>query len=440
MSAIVDVVGREILDSRGNPTVEVEVTLEDGTVGRAAVPSGASTGRWEAVEVRDRDEKRFRGRGVLRAIAGIVDIIRPKLLGMDALDQAMVDSLMLRLDGTPNKSRLGANAILGVSLAVARAAAEYLGIPLYAYLGGVLSRTLPVPFLNLINGGKHADNRLRVQEMMIVPAGARSFKEALRWACEVFMATKDILKEEGHRTGVGDEGGFAPDLPSTEAAMDTLVKAIERAGLVPGKDVFLALDIAASELVEDVSCEGAGGPVLYRFDEGGREGPMDAGAVAEMYESWVANYPLISIEDGLAEDDWEGWATLTARLGRKVQLVGDDLFVTNPARLEKGIKSGVANAILIKLNQIGTLTETVEVVKRARAAGYGAMVSHRSGETDDPFIADLAVAMDVGQIKAGAPSRGERVAKYNRLLRVEEELGEQATFAGRGAIMPHVVE
>ena len=420
MSAISEIHAREILDSRGNPTVEVEVVLESGGFGRAAVPSGASTGTREAVELRDGDGKRYGGKGVRRAVTNVIEVIAPELDGMEATEQAAVDRALLELDGTPNKSALGANALLGVSLAVARAAADEAGLPLYQYLGGAGARLLPVPLMNVLNGGAHADNGLDIQEFMLVPAGAQSFSEALRTGAEVFHALKGLLRDKGLSTGVGDEGGFAPALGSNTAALDLLLQAIERAGYRPAEDVLLALDSAASEFFH-------GG--RYRFRAEGKERTSEE--MIAFYESLLDRYPLCSIEDGLAEQDWDGWAALTRRLGSRIQLVGDDIFVTNPTILGEGIKKGVANAILIKVNQIGTLTETLEAVELAKRAGYGTVISHRSGETEDTFIADLAVAVNAGQIKTGSLARGERTAKYNQLLRIEEELGEAAAWPGR---------
>lgn len=412
MARITAVNAREVLDSRSNPTVEVTVRLDDGSVGQAAVPSGASTGRLEAVELRD-GGSRYRGLGVTKALTNVREVIAPALIGEEADRQEAVDRRLLELDGTPNKGRLGANAILGVSLAVAHAAAASHGLALYRYLGGLVQPRLPVPLMNVINGGKHADNNIAVQEFMIVPAGRSCFAEALRAGSEIYHALRSILRAAGRSTAVGDEGGFAPDLPDDEEALRTLVQAIEKAGYRPGEEVFLALDPAASS-----------------FYENGRYRLMDrertAAEMVEIYRSWVERYPIISIEDGLAEDDWEGWELLTRELGSRIQLVGDDLFVTNPRRLADGIRLGVANSILIKLNQIGTLTETMETMALARRAGYTQMVSHRSGETEDTTIADLAVASGCGQLKSGAPARSERVAKYNRLLRIEEELGPEA--------------
>lgn len=421
MSTIVSVQAREILDSRGYPTVEVEVWLEDGFHGRASVPSGASTGTHEAVELRDGDEKRYGGKGVLRAVRGVTGEIAARVVGMDALDQAGLDAMLVELDGTPDKGRLGANAILAVSLAVAKAAANSAGIPLYRYLGGVNARTLPVPLLNILNGGKHADNNVDIQEFMVVPAGMESFREALRAGAEVFHSLRGVLREKGLGTAVGDEGGFAPNLSSNEEALAAILAAIERAGYRPGEDVYLAIDVAASELYRD-----------GRYHLAGEGRVLDADEVTDLYQGWVERYPIISIEDGLAENDWEGWRNLTERLGGCVQLVGDDIFVTNVKRLEEGIAGGAGNAILIKMNQIGTLTETLDCMAVARQAGYATVVSHRSGETEDVTIADLAVATGAAQIKTGAPSRSERVAKYNQLLRIEEEL-DRAIYAGRRA-------
>ncbi len=420
MSAISEIHAREILDSRGNPTVEVEVVLESGGFGRAAVPSGASTGTREAVELRDGDAKRYGGKGVRRAVTNVIEVIAPELDGMEATEQTGVDRALLELDGTPNKSALGANALLGVSLAVARAAADESGLSLYQYLGGAGARLLPVPLMNILNGGVHADNGLDIQEFMLVPAGAQNFSEALRMGAEVFHALKSLLRDKGLSTGVGDEGGFAPTLGSNTAALDLLMQAIERAGYRPAEDVLLALDSAASEFFH-------GG--RYRFRAEGKERTPEE--MIAFYESLLDRYPLCSIEDGLAEQDWDGWAALTRRLGSRVQLVGDDIFVTNPAILREGIRKGVANAILIKVNQIGTLTETLEAVELAKRAGYGTVISHRSGETEDAFIADLAVAVNAGQIKTGSLARGERTAKYNQLLRIEEELGDAASWPGK---------
>jgi len=424
MSAITGVYGREILDSRGNPTVEVEVQLESGAWGRAAVPSGASTGKREAMELRDGDAQRYGGKGVQQAVRHVEETIAPEIDGMEASEQAAVDQALLELDGTPNKSALGANAILAVSLAVARAAADDAGLPLYAYLGGVGGRLLPVPLVNVINGGAHADNGIDFQEFMLVPAGADSFGNALRMAVEVFHALKETLKEKKLGTGLGDEGGFAPALGSNTAALDFLMQAIERAGYRPGDDIALALDVAASEFAQDNG--------RYRLR---REGvTLDSEELIGRYEAIVDRYPIVSIEDGLGEDDWAGWAMLTRRLGSRVQLVGDDLFVTNPAVIQQGIQKGLANAVLVKVNQVGTLTETFDAIELAKRAGYGTVISHRSGETEDTFVADLAVAVNAGQIKTGSVARSERTAKYNQLLRIEEELGSEARYAGRGAL------
>jgi enolase len=422
VAAISGMHAREILDSRGYPTVEVEVQLESGAWGRAAVPSGASTGKREAVELRDGDSRRYGGKGVQQAVRNVEETIAPELDGMEATEQAAIDHALLELDGTPNKSALGANAILAVSLAVARAAADDVGLPLYAYLGGVGGRLLPVPMMNVINGGAHADNGLDVQEFMLVPAGAENFASALRMGAEVFHTLKGLLREQGLSTGVGDEGGFAPALASNTAALDVLMLAIEKAGYRPGDDIFLALDVAASEFAED------GGRYRLR-----REGvTRTSEEMIATYEGYVKRYPIVSIEDGLGEDDWDGWALLTRRLGRTVQLVGDDVFVTNPAIVQRGIADGVANAVLVKVNQVGTLTETIQAVELAKRASYGTVISHRSGETEDTFVADLAVAVNAGQIKTGSLSRSERLAKYNQLLRIEEELGRAASWPGRG--------
>ncbi len=418
MVAITKVLGREILDSRGNPTVEVEVYLESKAMGRASIPSGASTGTHEALELRDKDPDRYLGKGVLKAIDHIHHTIGPQLIGKDALNQKEIDSFLIQLDGTPNKSRLGANAILGVSLACAKAAAHHHGVPLYHHLGGSSATHLPLPHMNLLNGGVHADNHLDIQEFLILPIGAKTFREALRMGGEVYHHLKSLLKEKGYKTSVGDEGGFAPDLRSNEEALEFLVKAILKSGYQPGKEICLGIDAAASEFYENG---------YYRFKRG-RKKKRSSAEMIDYYEAWIQKYPIISIEDGLAEDDWEGWQLLTKRLGRRVQLVGDDLFVTNPDRLKKGIKGNIANAILIKLNQIGTLTETLEVIGLAKEAGYRTVISHRSGETEDTTIADLAVGTQAGQIKSGAPCRSERVAKYNQLLRIEEELGERAIY------------
>ncbi len=423
MSTIVEIRGREILDSRGNPTVEVEVGLDTGEVGRAAVPSGASTGEHEALELRDGDQSRYLGKGVLKAVQNVNGPIAEELLGWDCLDQVGLDQAMIKLDGTENKSRLGANAILGVSMACARAAALYVGLPLYRYIGGVSARVLPVPMMNVINGGAHADNNLDIQEFMIVPFGAGSFREALRMGAEVFQQLKKILQKKGLGTGVGDEGGFAPNLSSNEDALKEIVEAIQKAGYTPGEDVGIALDSAASGFYKD------GRYVLGA--KGGRS--LSSGEMLEMYEGFVSRYPIVSLEDGLAEDDWDGWVLLTQRLGKRIQIVGDDIFVTNTRRLKQGIEKGVANSILIKLNQIGTVTETLQAIDMAHRAGYTAVISHRSGETEDTTIAELAVATGTGMIKTGSLSRSERIAKYNELLRIEEELGEAAVYPGREA-------
>ena len=421
MSTIISVHAREILDSRGNPTVEADVTLASGASGRAAVPSGASTGEHEAVELRDGDQQRFGGKGVLEAVKNVNEVIGPRLEGYTATDQIAVDYAMLELDGTPNKSHLGANAILAVSMATARAAAEDAGLPLYRYLGGPLAHVLPVPMMNILNGGAHASNTVDFQEFMVVPIGAETFAEGLRTGIEVFHALKKVLAKRGLSTAVGDEGGFAPNLPNDEGALEAIMAAIESAGFEAGKDVAIALDVAASELFAD----GA-----YTFKKSGA-GKKTAEEMIALYKSWIDRYPIVSIEDGLAEDDWAGWAKLTETLGSRVQLVGDDLFCTNVERLARGIEEGVANAILIKVNQIGTLTETLQCIELARSNGYGAVISHRSGETEDTFIADLAVASGVGQIKTGSGSRTDRVAKYNQLLRITEALGDVGHYPGR---------
>ncbi len=419
--AFVDaVIAREILDSRGNPTVEVEVGLTDGSVGRAAVPSGASTGAFEAYELRDGDQDRYLGKGVTKAVDAVFDELGPAIDDFSADDQRLIDSALIAADGTDNKSRVGANAILGVSLAVAHAAASSAGLPLYRYLGGPTACTLPVPMMNIINGGAHADTGVDIQEFMAVPLGAESFSEGLRWGVEVYHSLKALLKEKGLTTALGDEGGFAPDLPSNADALDLIVEAITRAGFTPGTDIALALDVASTEFFENGH---------YNFE--GKQ--RTAAEMSAYYADLADRYPLVSIEDPLAEDDWEGWKTLTDELGDRLQLVGDDLFVTNPARLADGIAKGTANSILVKVNQIGTLTETFDAVQMAQRAGYTAVMSHRSGETEDVTIADLAVATDCGQIKTGAPARSDRVAKYNQLLRIEEELGEAARYAGRSA-------
>ncbi len=419
MSIIYDVHAREILDSRGNPTVEVEVVLESGAYGRAAVPSGASTGAYEAVELRDNDKSRYLGKGVLTACANVDTIIAPALIGMDALNQNEIDQVMVELDATDNKANLGANAILGVSMACARAAADYLEIPLYRYLGGSNAKTMPVPMMNILNGGKHADNNVDIQEFMIMPVGAESWSEALRICTEIFHTLRAVLKERGYNTAVGDEGGFAPDLQSNEEALECVVIAIEKAGYKPCEQVRIAMDPAATELYIDGQ---------YVLEGEGRK--LTSLQMVDFWEDLCNRYPVISIEDALAEDDWEGWVELTKRLGDRIQLVGDDLFVTNTARLGKGIELGAANGILIKVNQIGTVTETMDAIAMAKQAGYTAIVSHRSGETEDTFIADLVVAINAGQIKTGAPSRTDRVAKYNQLLRIEEELDAIAIYKG----------
>ena len=420
MSTIVDITAREILDSRGNPTIEADVTLDSGVTGRAAVPSGASTGEREAVELRDGDKSRYLGKGVLNAVQAVEEQIAPALAGMSAQDQMGIDNAMLELDGTPNKAKLGANAILAVSLATARAAAEDVDMPLWRYLGGPLARTMPVPMMNILNGGAHATNTVDFQEYMIVPIGAETFSDALRMGAEVFHALKKVLVKRGLATGVGDEGGFAPDLKTDEDALKLVIEAIESAGFAPGKDIAIALDCAASELFSNGK---------YDFKKS-KAGSMDAQGMIDMYARWMETYPIVSIEDGLAENDWAGWAAMTAQLGTKVQLVGDDLFCTNSEILAKGIENDVANSILIKVNQIGTLTETLLAMELARSAGYASIVSHRSGETEDTFIADLAVGTGAGQIKTGSASRTDRVAKYNQLLRIEEALGDAAEYPG----------
>lgn len=420
MSTIIDeILAREILDSRGNPTIEVEIYLEDGSMGRAAIPSGASTGSREAVELRDGDEKRYSGKGVLKAVDNVNSILAPEITGYDATDQLGIDRAMIELDGTPNKSKLGANAILGVSLAAAKAAAWSLGLPLYQYIGGANAKVLPVPMMNILNGGKHADNNVDIQEFMIMPVGAPNFAEAFRMGAEVYHKLKKVLKKKGLSTSVGDEGGFAPMLGSNEEALSVIMEAIGAAGYTPGEDIALALDPAATEFYKDGK---------YVFEAEGKS--RTAEEMVEYYTILVGKYPILSIEDGLAEDDWDGWRKLTERLGKQVQLVGDDIFVTNTELLSRGIKAGVANSILIKLNQIGTLTESLDAIEMARQAGYTAVVSHRSGETEDTTIADLVVATNAGQIKTGAPARTDRVAKYNQLLRIEEELGDLAVYKG----------
>ncbi|VFF92678.1 enolase (2-phosphoglycerate dehydratase) (2-phospho-D-glycerate hydro-lyase) [Clostridioides difficile] len=421
MSVIELVYAREVLDSRGNPTVEVEVVLEDGAMGRAIVPSGASTGAFEAVELRDGDKGRYLGKGVETAVANVNEIIAPEIEGMDAFDQPAIDAIMIELDGTPNKGKLGANAILGVSMAVARAAADEIGLPLFQYLGGVNAKQLPVPMMNILNGGEHADNNVDVQEFMILPVGACCFKEGLRMGAEVFHSLKKVLGEKGLACGVGDEGGFAPNLGSNREALELIVEAITKAGYNPGEDVMLGLDVAATEMYNKETKK-------YVLAGEGKE--LTAAEMVALYEDWSNNFPIITIEDGLDEEDWDGWKLLTEKLGNKLQLVGDDLFVTNTERLEKGIENGVANSILVKVNQIGTITETLDAIEMAKRAGYTAVISHRSGETEDSTIADLAVAVNAGQIKTGAPSRTDRVAKYNQLLRIEEMVGEQARYCG----------
>ena len=423
MTAILDIHAREIMDSRGNPTIEVDVTLEDGSMGRAAVPSGASTGAHEAMELRDGDKKRFAGKGVLKAIASVNRDIFEALSGLEAEDQVKLDEIMIALDGTPNKARLGANAILGVSLAVAKAAADACSLPLYRYVGGTQARILPVPMMNIVNGGVHADNPIDFQEFMVLPTGAPSLKEAVRWGSEIFHTLKSELKKQKHNTNVGDEGGFAPNLPSAEAALDFCMKAIEQAGFKPGKDVYLGLDCAATEFFKDG---------VYHYEGEGKKRSIDE--QVKYLAKLAKDYPIASIEDGMSEDDWAGWKQLTEAIGAKCQLVGDDLFVTNVKRLSQGIKAATANSILVKVNQIGTLTETLAAVDMAQRAGYTAVMSHRSGETEDSTIADLAVATNCGQIKTGSLARSNRLAKYNQLIRIEEELGKQAVYAGRAAL------
>jgi enolase len=420
---ITDVFAREILDSRGNPTIEVDVVLDSGTIGRAAVPSGASTGEHEAVELRDGDKMRYNGKGVLNAVEHVNDEIAEEVIGFEATDQVGIDRMMIELDGTPNKGKLGANAILGVSMAVARAAANEMNMPLYRYLGGVNAKVLPVPMMNILNGGKHADNNVDCQEFMIVPVEAVTFAEALRMGTEVFHALKGVLGKKGYNTAVGDEGGFAPSLKSNDEALDVILEAIQKAQLKPGKDIFLALDVASSEMWQK------GKYHFYKSDKSYKS----AEQMVKFYEKWVKNYPIISIEDGMAENDWEGWKMLTEAVGDKVQLVGDDLFVTNTEILSKGIEKGVANSILIKVNQIGTLTETFDCIEMAKRAGYTTIISHRSGETEDTTIADIAVATNAGQIKTGSASRTDRIAKYNQLIRIEEELDTNGIFPGLGA-------
>ncbi len=425
MTTIVDVFAREILDSRGNPTIEVDVALEGGALGRAAIPSGASTGEHEAVELRDGDAKRYMGKGVQQAVKNVNDIIANDIIGEDATNQVLVDKILLEVDGTPNKAKLGANATLGVSLAVCKAAAEAFGLPLYQYIGGVNAKVLPVPMMNILNGGKHADNNVDLQEFMVMPAGASSFAEALRMGTEVFHSLKAVLKKKGLNTSVGDEGGFAPDLKSNEEALQVIVEAITKAGYKPGKQVFIALDPASSEFFDKKT-------QMYNLKGEGKK--LTPAKMVDFYAKLVEKYPIISIEDGMAEDDWGGWKLMTEKLGDKIQLVGDDLFVTNVVRLKRGIDMGVCNSILIKLNQIGTLTETLDAIEMAKAASYTAVVSHRSGETEDSTIADVVVATNAGQIKTGSACRTDRICKYNQLLRIEESLGEVARFAGMSVV------
>ncbi len=422
MSIIMDVYAMEILDSRGNPTIEVEVLTENGGYGRASVPSGASTGAFEAVELRDGDKDVFDGKGVTKAVANVNEEIAPRLIGMDSLDQIMIDQLMIDLDGTDNKENLGANAMLGVSMAVAKSAADASGMALYEYIGGVNAKTLPVPMMNILNGGEHADNNIDIQEFMIMPVGAKSFKQALRMGTEIYHTLKKVLQEKGLGTGVGDEGGFAPNLSSNEEALSTIVEAVKQAGYKPGEDILLALDPAATEFYDKDS-------KTYKLEGEGKE--LTSNEMIDFYKDLVEKYPIISIEDGLEEEDWEGWNKLNKVLGDKIQIVGDDLFVTNTERLERGIKEGSANSILIKLNQIGTITETLDAIEMAKKAGYTAVISHRSGETEDSTIADLVVAVNAGQIKTGAPARSDRVAKYNQLLRIEDQLGNSSKYEGK---------
>ncbi len=426
MTEITDIRAREILDSRGNPTIEVEVEIESGVIGRAAVPSGASTGEHEAVELRDGDKSRYLGKGVQKAVENVNDKIADELLEMDVLEQAAIDGIMLELDGTKNKSVLGANAILGVSLAAAKAAAQYLDLPLYRYIGGVNAKTLPVPMMNIINGGKHADNNVDFQEFMIMPVNAPNFADSLRMGAETFHALKSVLSKKGYNTAVGDEGGFAPNLKSNEEAIEVILEAITKAGYKPGEDIYLALDVASSEMFQKESKK-------YQFFKSTKQ-EFSSEQMVDFYANWVSKYPIVSIEDGLDENDWNGWQLLTEKLGAKIQLVGDDLFVTNTERLEEGIDKGIANSILIKVNQIGTLTETLDAIEMAKKAGYTNVISHRSGETEDTTLADIAVATNAGQIKTGSLSRTDRVAKYNQLLRIEEELGDVAVFPGLAAI------
>ncbi len=424
MASIIAVYGREILDSRGNPTIEVEVYLDDGSMGKAGIPSGASTGAFEAVELRDGDKDRYMGKGVLTAVNNVNEIIAPELMGMDALDQVVIDQLMIKLDGTPNKAKLGANAILGVSIAVAKAAAASLGLPLYQYIGGVNAKTLPMPMMNILNGGSHADNNVDIQEYMIMPVGAKTFREALQMGTEIYHNLKSVLKSKGMSTAVGDEGGFAPDLKSNEEAVQIIVEAIKKAGYKPGEEVMITLDPAASEFYDEKE-------KLYNLASEGRK--LTSAEMVDYYAALVSKYPIISIEDGLAEEDWEGFKLMVEKLGDKIQIVGDDLFVTNTERLSRGIEENAANSILIKLNQIGTITETLDTIEMAKRAGYTTVISHRSGETDDTTIADLAVAVNSGQIKTGAPARIDRVAKYNQLLRIEEMLDLASYYPGMKA-------
>ncbi|MBE0451129.1 MAG: phosphopyruvate hydratase [Clostridia bacterium] len=424
MSVITDIFAREILDSRGNPTVEVEVYLEDGAMGKAQVPSGASTGAFEAVELRDGDKSRYMGKGVQKAVDNVNELIAPELEGWDVFDQVGIDKFMIELDGTPNKAKLGANAILGVSMAVARAAADSLGLALYEYVGGTNAKTLPVPMMNIMNGGAHADNNVDIQEFMVMPVGATSFKEALRWGAEIYHTLKAVLKAKGLATGVGDEGGFAPNLPTNEDALKVIMEAIEKAGYKPGEQIKLALDVAANELFDEKTGK-------YTLASEGRE--FTAAELVDYYAGLIEKYPIISIEDGLAEEDWSAWKLMVEKLGDKIQIVGDDLFVTNTERLSRGIKEKSANSILVKLNQIGTITETLDAIEMAKRAGYTTVISHRSGETSDSTISDMAVAVNAGQIKTGAPARTDRVEKYNQLMRIEEQLGDNAIYAGMNA-------
>ena len=425
MTEIIDVLAREILDSRGNPTVEVEVLLESGYVGTAAIPSGASTGEHEAVELRDGDKNRYGGKGVLNAVQNVNDIIAEEVIGFDATDQIMIDKLMIDLDGTENKGKLGANAILGVSLAVAKAAANAMGLPLYQYLGGVNAKVLPVPMMNILNGGKHADNNVDLQEFMIMPVNAPNFRESLRMGVQIFHSLKKVLAGKGYNTAVGDEGGFAPDLKSNEEAVEVILEAIETAGFKAGKDIYLALDPASSEFFDAQR-------KVYMLKSEKKE--LSPEKMVDYYANWVKKYPIISIEDGMAEDDWDGWKIMTDKLGKKIQLVGDDIFVTNTKRLKMGIGKGITNSILIKLNQIGTVTETLDCIEMAHRAGFTTVISHRSGETEDSTIADVAVAVNAGQIKTGSASRSDRIAKYNQLLRIEEMLGDEAQFYGKNVL------